>query len=105
MSRNTNPSLPHSWSLKNWPDKVYPGDSSKGTYITRAYRDELLQAGALSRVGREIVVIGERYSRWLEKNAANVPGYVCPANRNDEQQTEAASCSVLSHPPTAPVRS
>lgn len=72
---------PHSWSLKSWPPEVWPGNSSKGTYIARAYRDELLQVGALSRVGRELIVIGDRYARWLERNASNVPGYQCPANR------------------------
>jgi hypothetical protein len=44
--------------------------------LCRAYRDELLAAGALTRVGRELVVLGARYARWLESRACEVPGYI-----------------------------
>jgi len=72
--------LPHSWSLNHWPPDVYPGSPSRARYVVRVHRNELLQAGALSRVGRDLIVLGERYGRWLEKNSANVPGYEIAAN-------------------------
>jgi hypothetical protein len=48
--------------------------------VLRAYRSELLAAGALARVGRQLIVIGDRYARWLQRQAAHVPGYVSNAN-------------------------
>lgn len=85
MPRNT-VALPHSWSLKHWPADVWPGNSSQGTYVVRSHRDALLRAGALSRVGRELIVLGDKYARWLELNASRVPGYECPANRDEQPQ-------------------
>jgi hypothetical protein len=38
----------------------------------RVHRQELVAAGALSRVGRELVVLGARYVRWLERKAVDV---------------------------------
>jgi hypothetical protein len=49
--------------------------------VLRVHRHELLAAGALSRIGREIIVLGERYCRWLEKHTADVPGYQTPMDR------------------------
>lgn len=43
--------------------------------MLRAYREELILAGALTRVGREIVVFGEPYSRWMQKRSIEVPGF------------------------------
>jgi hypothetical protein len=71
-------SVPHSWDLEHWPVDVYPHTESRARYLIRAYRDELTLAGALTRVGREIVVFGEGYSRFLEKRKAQVPGYITP---------------------------
>lgn len=75
-------SFPHSWSIKCWPADIYPNSSGKARYLVRAYRDELTAAGALVRVGRELVIIGERYVRWMQKKGAFVPGYECPANKD-----------------------
>jgi hypothetical protein len=38
----------------------------------RTHRDELILAGALTRVGRVLVVMAAGYSRWLEKSSAKV---------------------------------
>lgn len=76
-----NSSLPHSWAIETWPTDVWPHSAGRARYVVRANRISLIEAGALSRVGREMVVLGDRYSRWLEKNTANVPGYECHANR------------------------
>jgi hypothetical protein len=82
MSRHSQTAaVPHSWNIKGWPDFVYPGSPSRGEYIVRMYKDDLMREGALARVGRELVVFGARYSRWLEKRAAEVPGYIAGPNR------------------------
>lgn len=71
---------PHSWDLEHWPHEVYPHTESRARWLLRSHREELLVAGALVRVGRELVVIGARYSNWLQRQASNVPGYQSNAN-------------------------
>jgi hypothetical protein len=83
----TQTTLPHSWPVSEWPANVYPNDAGRGRYITRCHRDDLVAAGALARVGRELVVIGDRYSRWLQKRSADVPGFEIAPNRRDAQRT------------------
>jgi hypothetical protein len=73
--------LPHSWSIDEWPPAVYPGSGAKARYVIRVHKLDLVQAGALVRVGRGLVVLGARYARWLELKAADVPGYECPVSR------------------------
>lgn len=73
---------PHSWGVDDWPSAVYPHEPGRGRYLLRAHRDELMAAGALVRVGRELVVIGDRFTRWLQAQAARVPGYESNANRS-----------------------
>lgn len=82
MTRQTSEPAPHSWDLEHWPQYVYPHTVSRARYLIRSNKDSLMVAGALSRVGREYVVIGERFSRWLEKQASNVPDYQIAANRD-----------------------
>jgi len=65
------------------PD-VYPNTTSRARYLIRAHKTELLAAGALCRVGRELVVIGAKYHRWLEERCSDVPGYESNANVNRE---------------------
>lgn len=79
MSRKS--SISPSWALDSWPPEIYPGTLSKARYLVRAHRSELLECGALARVGRDLVIIGSRYERWLEKQIARVPDYEIPANR------------------------
>jgi len=89
-------SRPHSWPVNDWPAEIYPNDPVKARYLVRAHRDELVAAGALSRVGRELVAIGSRYMKWLEGKTENVPGFECPANRaktHRAQSTVAKSAS------------
>jgi hypothetical protein len=70
---------PNSWSLDCWPEGVYPGDPSKGKYIVRCHRDELIAAGAISRIGRDLVVIGHPYMRWLQsKTELAAPIHIAP---------------------------
>jgi hypothetical protein len=81
MARNSkSPPTPRSvmqpsWSIEKWPPDVFPNTVERARYIVRAYKDSLLAAGALARVGRELIVFGARYQRWMEKHAANVPDY------------------------------
>lgn len=79
-----NPPIPHSWPLSDWPASVYPNDSRKARWLVRSNRDELTHAGALARVGRQLVVIGGPYARWLQRKSAAVTGYECAANRETE---------------------
>lgn len=71
--------IPHSWNLKGWPPEVYPNTPAKARYLIRANSDSLTKAGALVRVGRELVIIGDRYARWMQKCASRVSTYECPA--------------------------
>lgn len=66
---------PHSWDLEHWPAHVYPHDTRRARYLVRVHRDELLIAGALTRVGRELVFLGARYTRWLESRTVNVANF------------------------------
>jgi len=74
---------PHSWDLEHWPAHVWPGTNSKARYTTRMHRDELLKAGAVCRVGRQLVFFGNAYTRWLEMRRAKAAasGFDVPANR------------------------
>lgn len=85
MSRNQT-GIPHSWSIEEWPPEVWPGSPKHARYVVRVNRDSLVTAGVLSRVGRELIIVGARYSRWLERQAVNVPGYrIAP---NEQQASE-----------------
>jgi hypothetical protein len=66
------PSIPHSWCVKNWPPGVYPGNSSRARNVLRSYRNDLVAEGALTRLGRDLIVIGNGYARFLTKRAARV---------------------------------
>ncbi len=83
MSRQTHAAaeVPHSWDMEGWPASVFPGTTSRARYIVRSHRDDLLREGAIARVGRELVIFGARYTRWLEKRTSDVPGYVPAPNR------------------------
>jgi hypothetical protein len=74
-------STPHSWGVTSWPEAIWPHTPERARWLIRAHRNSLLNAGCLSRVGRELVVIGSRYERWLMRQANNVQGYVFPGSR------------------------
>jgi hypothetical protein len=44
--------------------------------MVRAHKDELLAVGALTRVGRELVILGEGYARFLARQMETVPGFM-----------------------------
>lgn len=82
QTRSVAQPAPHSWDLEHWPESVYPHTTGRARYMLRAHRAELTAAGALSRVGREIIVLGAPYTKWLQSGAANVSGFEVPANRS-----------------------
>jgi len=74
--------LPISWSIDHWPPDIYPGSPTRGRYVCRMNRASLMAAGALARVGRDLVVIGAGYARWLQRKTADVPGFANGAARD-----------------------
>lgn len=81
---------PHSWDLEHWPQSVYPHTTGRARYLVRSHRDALIAAGVLSRVGRDLIVMGAKYTRWLEEGASNVPGYEIAANKDRHPEGRAA---------------
>jgi hypothetical protein len=84
--------LPHSWPIELWPAEVFPNSPTRGRYTVRMHRAELEAAGALSRVGRQIVVIGEPYGRWLQSRAPKVSDFapIAPNREHSSAPPEAA---------------
>jgi hypothetical protein len=87
-----------SFGAKNWPPDIYPGSYSKGRRLLRLNQIDLIRAGALARVGRELVVFVEPYTKWLQKQGAAVAGYECPANRDRSERISAVGETTASTP-------
>jgi hypothetical protein len=81
MALKTSTTTPHSWGINTWPPDVWPGQSNRAKYLVNTYKSDLMAAGALVRVGRELVVLGTRYTRWLERQASRVPDFEIAPNR------------------------
>jgi hypothetical protein len=86
MSIKSNPRapVPHSWDLKSWESQaghVWPHDESHARRVLRAHRAELYAAGALTRIGRNLVFLGPGYQRWLASNMRRVTELDVPMNR------------------------
>lgn len=76
--------LPHSWDLRSWETAaphVWPHNEIAARRVLRVHRTELQAAGALTRIGRNLVVLGNGYMKWLASQAANVTEYDVPMNR------------------------
>ncbi len=89
MSKPRNPAAqpaPHSWAIEAWPQFVYPHSPGKGRYLVRCNRTALVAAGALTRIGRDLVVLGAPFSKWLESQSGRVDGFEIAANRPIEKQ-------------------
>jgi hypothetical protein len=86
MAKTQVPVIPHSWRQEDWPQGIYPGRSTKAKYVLRVHRDELIAIGALTRIGRELVVFGAPYVAWLQKNNNRVAGFEIAPNRAREEQ-------------------
>lgn len=73
--------VPHSWPLSKWPVNVFPNDPADARNLIRFFRDELIEAKALTRVGRRLVVMGDRYDSWLRARATAVNAFQTPFAR------------------------
>jgi hypothetical protein len=62
----------HSWDFDNWPQSVWPNDRDRAKWVVRSNRRELMAEGALSRVGKRLVILERGYSRWLARQADRV---------------------------------
>ena len=62
----------HSWDFDNWPHSVWPNDPDRARWVVRSNRRELMAEGALSRVGKRLVILERGYSRWLARQADRV---------------------------------
>ena len=67
--------------MSMWPVGVFPNDSMAARNFVRMYRDELVAAGALTRVGRRLVVLGAKYDAWLRSRIDQVDDYESPFSR------------------------
>ena len=76
---------PHSWGVDNWPETVFPNDPGRARYLIRANKTSLLEAGAIVRVGRALVVQGQPFAKWLASQAGRVSGYEIPPNRPTQE--------------------
>ena len=81
--------VPHSWAVDEWPTTVYPHCPNRGKYIVRAFRTQLIAAGALTRIGRDLVVLGTGYSSWLSKQSDKVEGFEIAPNRGAREENAA----------------
>ena len=90
MKTQTNPkpaaaavtiTLPYSWTIKCWPRDVYPFDGAKARHLLRVHQAKLVAAGALTRIGHEIVVLGAGYAKWQASYTPRVADYDVAANR------------------------
>jgi hypothetical protein len=82
---------PHSWAIESWPSSVYPGSPGKGRYLIRSNRTALIAAGAISRVGRDLVILGAPFSRFLESQIGRVENFATiPANQVQVHEQAAA---------------
>jgi hypothetical protein len=81
MSKPIAQAAPHSWPVAKWPLYVWPGDPVRGKRFCRTYVDELVAAGALVRMGRDLVVMGGPFTQYMLKQRDAVKDFEVPANR------------------------
>lgn len=74
--------IPHSWALNDWPPTVFPKTPSRGRYLVRMYKSELVAAGALTRIGRDLVIFGAEFSRWMQSKRGLVEGFDIAPNKS-----------------------
>lgn len=75
--------VPYSWTLKTWARDardVWPFDGTKARHVLRVHQAKLVAAGALTRIGHEIVILGAGYAKWLASHTARVTEYTPTAN-------------------------
>ena len=86
------PSIPQSWPLNRWSELAagqFPNDTLKARQLFRSNSKSLIAAGAVVRVGRQLVILGGPYHQWLASHASRVDGYEIAPNRTAETQAAA----------------
>lgn len=80
--------IPHDWTIKTWPADIYPYSGDRARKLVRLYQPALLAAGALTRIGREIVALGAGYSKcgWRRTQSGS-PNSTCPPTAPSTQQS------------------
>ena len=61
-----------SWDLKSWPAAIWPNDGKRARWVLRTHRPELIECGALTRVGKQVVVLSGGYLRFLRRHVGDV---------------------------------
>jgi hypothetical protein len=90
--------LPHSWMFSTWPPGVAPGDEARAKYLFRVFKRELIAAGAVSRVGRQIIFLGHGYARFLATQISRVDNFeieMVRVNRSRRTRRDARRAAVV----------
>lgn len=82
MPRKDTANLPHSWAVTDWPAEVFPNKAHAAHYLVRSHETALTAEGALVRIGRQRVILGAPFSRWLAKHSRHVAEYQIAPNRD-----------------------
>jgi hypothetical protein len=91
MSRPKAAPLPHSWRVADWPPGVTPGRISSAKHLIRQHKAELIQCGALCRIGRDLTILGEGYAVFLARKQGRVDGYAIAPNRESRETAKGAA--------------
>jgi hypothetical protein len=76
MAQKTTPAADlQSWDLPTWPANIWPNSPKRAAWILRTHRSDLLECGALSRIGKRLVVLGPGYRRFLNRHIGDVVGF------------------------------
>jgi hypothetical protein len=84
MRKQSVESIPANWEIDRWPKDLFPHDAKRAKSFVRRHRQELIACGALTRVGRFLVIVGAGYATFIAKGMDRVEGYDTPANRKRE---------------------
>ena len=80
-------SIPHSWPVSDWPQSVTPGNNRAARHLVRVNKAELMECGALCRVGRNLTIIGEGYAVFLARQMKRVDGFKIAAQGRRRLET------------------
>jgi len=64
-----------SWDAKSWPTGVWPNCTKRARWILRTHRPELIECGAVSRIGKTLIILAPGYSRFLRRHVGDVPDF------------------------------
>jgi hypothetical protein len=82
--------LPYSWNYKNWPTDVPPFTAKAARRLVYEHRTELVRAGAITRIGRKMFILGAGYAKFLASGINRVEGFEIAPNRKSPADQVAA---------------